>query len=105
LTGAVLCAGGPVTPLPRLSLEAVCRRGHGSGYAALARGWADAGAVEDLLAAFRPAGWPLVFAVDATTWPRVAAQISPGRGLYYHPSGRRTASQWWRAGVTRWSAS
>jgi hypothetical protein len=86
LTDAVLCADGPVTSLPRLSLEPALRRGHGSGYAALARGRVDAGALEDLLACFRPAGWPLVFAVDATTWPRVAAETSPGRGLYYHPS-------------------
>lgn len=86
LTDAVLWAGGPVTSLPRLSLEPVVRRGHGSAYAALAAGRVDAGAVEDLLAGFRPAGWPLVFAVDATTWPRVAAETSPGRGLYYHPS-------------------
>jgi len=86
LTDAVLCAGGPVTSLPRLSLEPVCRRGHGSQYAALAQGRVDAGALEDLLAWFRPAGWPLVFAVDTTTWPRVAAETSPERGLYYHPS-------------------
>jgi hypothetical protein len=86
LTDAVLCAGGPVTSLPRLSLEPVMGRGHGSQYAALARGRASAGALEDLLAAFRPGRWPLVFAVDATTWPRCAAETSPGRGLYYHPS-------------------
>ena len=86
LTDAVLCAGGPVCSLPRLSLESVMRRGHGSGYAALAKGRADAAGLGDLLAAHRPAGWPLVFAVDATTWPRAAAETSPGRGLYYHPS-------------------
>ena len=85
LTDAVLCADGPVTSLPRLSLEPACRRGHGSAYAALARGQVDAQARGGLLAAFRP-GWPLVFAVDATTWPRCAAATSPGRGLYYHPS-------------------
>jgi len=38
LSDAVLCAPGPVTSLPRLSLEPVMGRGHGSGYAALARG-------------------------------------------------------------------
>lgn len=86
LTDAVLCAGGPVRSLPRLSLEAVMRRGHGSAYAALADGQIDVGALAGLLAAHRPAGWPLVFAVDATTWPRCAAETSPGRGLYYHPS-------------------
>jgi hypothetical protein len=86
LTDAVLCAGGPVSSLPRLSLEPVMGRGHGSGYAALARGQVDGRALAGLLAACRPAGWPLVFAVDATTWPRCAAETSPGRGLYYHPS-------------------
>ena len=86
LTDAVLCAAGPVCSLPRLSLEPVMRRGHGSGYAALAGGEVDAAALADLVADCRPAGWPAVFAVDATTWPRVAAGTSPGRGLYYHPS-------------------
>jgi DDE superfamily endonuclease len=86
LTDAVLCAAGPVCSLPRLSLEPVCRRGHGSAYAALAEGQIDAAALADVLAAHRPLARPLVFAVDATTWPRAAAQTSPGRGLYYHPS-------------------
>ena len=86
LTDAVLCVSGPVCSLPRLSLEPVMRRGHGSGYAALAKGRVNVSALGDLLAACRPACWPLVFAVDATTWPRAAAATSPGRGLYYHPS-------------------
>src|SRR5215831_6631206 len=76
LTDAVLCAGGPVCSLPRLSLEPVMRRGHGSGYAALAKGRADAAGLGGLLAAHPPADWPLVFAVDATTWPRAAAETS-----------------------------
>ena len=37
LTDAVLCAGGPVTSLPELSLSPV-RRGHGAMYDALACG-------------------------------------------------------------------
>lgn len=86
LTDAVLCADGPVTSLPRLSLEPVARRGHGSVYAALADGGIDDGALNEALAACRPAGWPLVFAVDTTTWPRCEAKTSPRRGLYYHPS-------------------
>ena len=86
LTDAVLCADGPVWSLPRLSLEPVMGRGHGSGYAALARGEVDEGELARLLAGYRPAGWPAVFAVDATTWPRAAAATSPGRGLHYHPS-------------------
>ena len=86
LTDAVLCADGPVRSLPRLSLEPVMRRGHGSGYAALAGGKVDQVKLAGLLASSGPASWPLVFAVDATTWPRVAAETSPGRGLHYHPS-------------------
>ena len=88
LADAVLCSGGPVRSLPRLSLEPVMGRGHGSGYAGLAYGRADQAALEQLLAAFAPPSWPLVFAVDATSWPRVEAETSPGRGLYYDPSRR-----------------
>ena len=86
LTDALLCAPGRVWSLPRLSLEPVVRRGHGSVYAALARGRVDEGGLAGLLAAYRPAGWPEVFAVDATVWPRPAAGTSPERGMYYHPS-------------------
>jgi hypothetical protein len=38
LTDAVLCARGPVTSLPELSLAGVHRRGHGAMYDALAQG-------------------------------------------------------------------
>ena len=68
------------------------RRGHGSGYAALAQGDVDEQELAGLLARFSPRGWPAVFAVDATTWPRAEAETSPGRGLYYHPS-RQTRGQ------------
>jgi hypothetical protein len=73
LADAVLCAGGPACSLPRLSLEPVFGRGHGSVYAALARGAVNVEALEDLLAAARPRSWPLVFAVDGTSWPGVPA--------------------------------
>jgi hypothetical protein len=86
LADAVLCAGGPVTSLPRLSLEPVLRRGHGSEYAALASGRVDGRALGDVLAAGRPRSWPAVCAVDATTWPRCAARTSPGRGWWYDRS-------------------
>jgi hypothetical protein len=92
LTDAVLCSEGPVRSLPRLSLEPVMGRGHGSGYAALAGGQVGEQKLAGLLARSGPASWPLVFAVDATTWPRAAAETSPGRGLYYHPS-RQTRGQ------------
>ena len=38
LADAVLCADGPVRSIAELSLVGEHRRGHGSGYAALARG-------------------------------------------------------------------
>jgi DDE superfamily endonuclease len=92
LTDALLCAPGPVGSLPQLSLEPGFRRGWGSLYGALAEGEVAAEAIRDLLTAYRPVGWPLVFAVDQTTWPRCDAECSPARGLYYHPS-RHSAGQ------------
>src|SRR5512141_3456628 len=68
LCDALLCAPGPVTSVPSLSLEPAFRRSHGSLYKALDRGGVDADALRALLAAHRPAGWPLVFAVDASRW-------------------------------------
>jgi hypothetical protein len=109
LTDAVLCAGGPVTSFPRLSLEPVLRRGHGSAYAALAHGRIDAGRLRDLLAACRPSGWPLVFAVDGTSWPRCDAETSPERGFYYHPSrhsaGKPVVAGWWYQQISQLSWS
>ena len=99
LTDAVECAGGPVTSLARLSLLPVFGRGHGSAYAALAGGRIDAEGLRDLLAAARPPCWPLVFAVDGTSWPRCDAETSPQRGYYYHPSrhsaGKPIVAGWW----------
>ncbi len=92
LTDALLCAPGPVSSVPSLSLEPVHRRGWGSLYAALAKGRVDAEAARDLLVAHRPADWPLVFAVDTSSWPRCDAECSPQRGFYYHPS-RHSAGQ------------
>jgi hypothetical protein len=102
---AVLCAGGPVTSLPRLSLLPALGRGHGSVYAALAEGRIDAGGLRDLLVAYRLAGWPLVFAVDGTSWPRCDAETSPQRGYYYHPSrhsaGKPIVAGWWYQQVSQ----
>ena len=99
LTDAVAYAGGPVTSLARLSLLPVFGRGHGSAYAALAGGRIDAEGLRDLLAAARPPCWPLVFAVDGTSWPRCDAETSPQRGYYYHPSrhsaGKPIVAGWW----------
>jgi hypothetical protein len=91
LGDAMLCAQA-VPSLPHLSLEPVHRRGWGSAYAALARGRIDIERLRDLLASSLPPTGPLVFAVDVTTWPRCAAECSPERGYYYHPS-RHSAGQ------------
>lgn len=98
LSDAVLCAPTPVSSVPALSLEPVFRRSHASLYKALARGSVDAEAVRDLLAAHRPRDWPLVFAVDASTWARCDAQTSPQRGYYYsaskHSAGKPIVAGW-----------
>jgi len=92
LADAALDGPASVGSVPALSLEPVFRRSHGSLYKALARGSIDERALRDLLGAGRPAGWPAVFAVDATSWPRCDAETSPERGFYYHPS-RHSAGQ------------
>jgi hypothetical protein len=82
LTDALLCAPGPVSSVPSLSLEPTFRRGHGSLYAALAKGRVDAKAARELLVAHRPGDWPLVFAVDTSSWPRCDAECRrSGTGL------------------------
>lgn len=86
LSDAVLCAPGPVVSVPTLSLEPTFRRSHGRLYKALARGSLDADRLRDTLVAHRPADWPAIFAVDASSWPRCDAETSPERGFYYHPS-------------------
>lgn len=105
LTDAVLCAPAPVCSVPGLSLEPVFRRSHGSLYKALARGGVDANAVRDLLAEHRPRDWPLVFAVDASTWARCDAETSPQRGYYYsaskHSAGRPIVAGWSYQWVTQ----
>lgn len=98
LTDAALCVPAPVGSVPALSLEPVFRRSHGSLYKALARGRIDADAMRDVLVAHRPANWPLVFAVDASTWDRCDAETSPERGFYYsaskHSAGQPIVAGW-----------
>jgi len=84
LADAVLTAPGLVPSLPYLSLEPGFRRGHGMVYQALAEGGIDAEALRSLLVAVRPQDWPLVFAIDASTYPRPEAQASPGREWHHH---------------------
>jgi hypothetical protein len=97
-TDAVLCAPAPVSSVPALSLEPVFRRGHGSLYKALAEGDVDPDRLRALLLAHRPPDWPLVFAVDASSWPRCDAETSPERGFYYsaskHSAGKPIVAGW-----------
>ena len=83
LADAVLTAGRAGS-LPYLSLEPAFRRGHGMIYQALGEGGIDERALRDLLVAVRPQGWPLVFAIDASTYPRPEAETSPGREWHHH---------------------
>ena len=83
LSDALLCAPAPVSSVPALSLEPTFRRSHGSLYKALARGRVDTERMRALLVANRPSDWPLVFAVDASSWARCDAETSPERGFYY----------------------
>jgi hypothetical protein len=98
LCDSLLCAPGPVGSVPALSLEPVFRRSHGSLYKALADGGVDAEWLRRALISHRPAPWPLVFAVDASTWDRPDAETSPERGFYYsaskHSAGQPIAAGW-----------
>lgn len=92
LTDAVLCQPGPLRSVPSLSLEPEFRRSHGSLYKALARGRVEVEWLRELLVEHRPAAWPLVFAIDASTWDRCDAECSPERG-FYHSASKHSAGQ------------
>lgn len=90
LCDAVLCADGPVRSVAELSLVGEHRRGHGSGYAALARGEMDIQRLRIALSAValpRAADGRLVLAVDITSWLRPEAHPSPQR-ILCHTYGR-----------------
>jgi hypothetical protein len=90
LGDAVLCADGPVRSIAELSLVGEHRRGHGSGYAALARGQIDIQRLRTALTSVpvpRAADGRLVLAVDITSWLRPEAHTSPHR-ILCHTYGR-----------------
>jgi hypothetical protein len=106
LADATICAPAPVTSVPSLSLEPEFRRSHGSLYKALAKGRIDSDALRRLLVANRPKHWPMVFAVDASTWDRCDAECSAERGFYYsaskHSAGKPIVAGWsyqWISGL------
>ena len=98
LAAAPLCTPAPVGSVPSLSLEPEFRRSHGSLYKALAKGAVDEDRLRQLLVATRPKTWPLIFAVDASTWPRCDAETSPERGFHYsatkHSAGQPIVAGW-----------
>ena len=98
LVDAALCAPTSVGSVPLLSLEPVFRRSHGSLYKALDRGHIGTDRLRGLLVDHRPADWPLVFAVDASTWDRCDAECSPERGFHYsaskHSAGQPIVAGW-----------
>lgn len=83
LGDALLTAGTVPSPV-HLSLRPAHRRGWGSLYAALNRGWIDAEDLRELLTRHPLAGVqrPVVYAVDMSVWPRCDAESSPQRGYY-----------------------
>lgn len=107
LCDAQLCTPGPIHSTPALSLEPEFRRSHGSLYKALAGGDIDTDRLRSLLIAHRPEDWPLVFAVDASTWDRCDAECSPERGFYYsaskHSAGQPIVAGWCYQWVTQLS--
>jgi hypothetical protein len=88
--GDALLSAGPVPSLPHLSCEPVFRRSHGMVYQGLAKGRVDSEALRDALVAHRPAKWPLVFGVDASTVERPYAQTSPDREFHHHSCAGHT---------------
>ena len=98
LCDAALCSPAPVGSVPSLSLEPEFRRSHGSLYKSLAEGDVDGVRLRELLVEHRPKDWPLVFAVDASTWDRCDAECSPERGFHYsaskHSAGQPIVAGW-----------
>ncbi|HEY6788233.1 MAG TPA: transposase, partial [Trebonia sp.] len=90
LCDAVLCAGGRVTDLARLSLVPEFGRGHGALYDCLNAGRADTRMLGRLMTSLRPPAWPdgrIRLAADVTCWLRPEAETSAGR-LYCHVRGK-----------------
>jgi hypothetical protein len=98
LCDAALCSPASIGSVPSLSLEPEFRRSHGSLYKSLADGEVDDVALRELLVEHRPKEWPLVFAVDASTWDRCDAECSPERGFHYsaskHSAGQPIVAGW-----------
>ncbi len=90
LSEAALCADGPVRSVAELSLAGEHLRGHGSGYAAWARGRMDVARLRTALTRvplLRAADGRLVLGMDITSWLRPEAHTSPQQ-ILCHTYGR-----------------
>jgi hypothetical protein len=91
LIDALLTVAAIPSPV-HLSATPLHRRGWGSFYAALAKGCIDVAALRAVVAQHPLPDQLPVYAIDVSIWPRCAAETSPARGFYYHPS-RHSAGQ------------
>lgn len=90
LGDAVLCAGGRVTDLARLSLVPEFGRGHGAVYDAVNAGRMVVGRLRVALAGVPLPAWPdgrIRLGADVSSWLRPEASTSPGR-LFCHVQGQ-----------------
>jgi hypothetical protein len=90
LADAVLCAGGRVSDLARLSLVPEFGRGHGALYDAVNAGRVEFGRLRAAVAGLPLPAWPdgrIRLAVDISSWLRPEAGASPER-LFCHVHGR-----------------
>jgi hypothetical protein len=90
--GDALLAAGRAAPLPYLSEEPAFRRSYGMIYQGLAGGRIDEDTLRDLLVRYRPADWPCVFGIDASTIGRPRAVTSPGREFHHHSCAGHTGT-------------
>lgn len=90
---------GLVPSFAYLSLQAAHQRGHGSLYAALAKGRMDAFGIQKLVASTLPETDRPVYAIDTSTYIRSDAETSPERGIYYHTSRHSAGKPVVRAGA------
>ena len=105
-------SAGLVPSFAYLSLQTAHQRGHGSLYAALAKGRVDIEGIRKLVASTLPKTEQPVYAIDTSTYIRSDAETSPERSVYYHSSrhsaGKPVVAGWsysWCAQLSEYSSS
>lgn len=103
---------GLVPSFAYLSLQAAHQRGHGSLYAALAKGRMNTEGIRKLVASTVSKENRPVYAIDTSTYIRSDAETSPERGVHYHSSrhsaGKPVVAGWsysWCAQLGNFSSS